>query len=173
MRSAARPAARGTERLDIGDVAVADGSADGSAEGRWLGTTVEPLDDRSGARGIYGPAKSHDHLRATHWEHPQKSVARSAILAAYWIRTPLLLITNEQDHNVPAHQAMEMFQALRRRGRKVVWAIHNDGHGMPTTTAKEVHDFHDQILAGYYEHLKGEQRGREERMRVAGGGRSP
>lgn len=44
-------------------------------------------------------------------------------------------MTGEPDHNVPARQAMEMYYALRRLGKEVVWVSYtNGGHGMPTST---------------------------------------
>ncbi len=36
------------------------------------------------------------------------------------IKTPLLLITGRQDHNVPERTTSEMFYALRRLGKRTV-----------------------------------------------------
>jgi dipeptidyl aminopeptidase/acylaminoacyl peptidase len=114
---------------------------------------------RLGVRNIHAPEKSQDRLGATLWEQPQKYIQHSAIMFADRIKTPLLLITGEQDHNVPARQAMEMFYALRRLDREVEWVnyIHG-GHGMPTTTVEEVRDYHERILAWYDKHLKSEKK---------------
>lgn len=109
---------------------------------------------RLGVRNIHAPENSQDRIGATLWEQPQKYIAHSAIMDADRIETPLLLITGEQDHNVPDRQAMEMYYALRRLGKRVEWVRYvNGGHGTPTSTVQEVHDYYDRILAWYDEHL--------------------
>lgn len=119
---------------------------------------------RLGVRNIHAPEKSQDRIGATLWQQPQKYIQQSAIMFADRIKTPLLLITGEQDHNVPARQAMEMYYALRRLGKEVEWVSYtNGGHGMPTTTVDEVKDYHKRILAWYDSHLKGDlKKGAEE-----------
>jgi dipeptidyl aminopeptidase/acylaminoacyl peptidase len=73
------------------------------------------------------------------------------------IQTPILLMSGEQDHNVPPRQLMEMYYALRRLGKEVAWVSYtNGGHGMPTSTVEEVRDFHQRILDWYEQHLKKE-----------------
>jgi dipeptidyl aminopeptidase/acylaminoacyl peptidase len=70
--------------------------------------------------------------------------------------TPLLLMTGEQDSNVPPRQAMEMYYALRRLGKEVAWVQYvNGGHGMPTSTVEEIRDYHKQIQSWFDTHLKG------------------
>jgi dipeptidyl aminopeptidase/acylaminoacyl peptidase len=114
---------------------------------------------RLGVRNIHAPEKSQDRIGATLWQQPQKYIQHSAIMFADRIKTPLLLMTGEQDHNVPARQAMEMYYALRRLGKEVEWVSYiNGGHGMPTTTVDEVKDYHKRILAWYDSHLKGDMK---------------
>jgi dipeptidyl aminopeptidase/acylaminoacyl peptidase len=115
---------------------------------------------RLGVRNIHAPEKSQDRLGATLWEQPQKYVAHSAIMYADRIDTPLLLITGEQDHNVPARTTMEMFYALRRLGKTVEWVTYVDGgHGMPTMNVEVVEDYHQRILDWYAKHLKADDEG--------------
>jgi dipeptidyl aminopeptidase/acylaminoacyl peptidase len=110
---------------------------------------------RLGVRNIHAPERSQDRIGATLWEQPQKYVAHSAIMFADRIRTPLLLMTGAQDHNVPERTTMEMYYALRRLGREVEWVSYtNGGHGMPTSTEAEVVDYHQRILGWYEKHLK-------------------
>jgi dipeptidyl aminopeptidase/acylaminoacyl peptidase len=105
---------------------------------------------RLGVRNIHAPERSQDRIGATLWEQPQKYIAHSAIMNADRIRTPLLLMTGQQDHNVPERTTSEMFYALRRLGREVEWVSYiNGGHGMPTSTAEEAIDYHQRILAWY------------------------
>lgn len=121
---------------------------------------------RLGVRNIHAPEKSQDRLGATLWQQPQKYIQHSAIMFADRIKTPLLLMTGEQDHNVPARQAMEMYYALRRLGRKVEWVSYtNGGHGMPTTTVEEVKDYHRRIVAWYDDHLKGDLKKKAEEQK--------
>jgi dipeptidyl aminopeptidase/acylaminoacyl peptidase len=110
---------------------------------------------RLGVRNIHAPEKSQDRIGATLWEQPQKYIQHSAIMSADRIKTPLLLMHGEQDHNVPFRQSMEMYYALRRLGKDVTWVAYtHGGHGMPTSTLGEVYDYHRQILGWWDEHLK-------------------
>jgi dipeptidyl aminopeptidase/acylaminoacyl peptidase len=128
---------------------------------------------RLGTRNTHAPEKSQDRIGATLWQQPQKYIQHSAIMFADRIKTPLLLMTGEQDHNVPARQAMEMYYALRRLGREVEWVSYtNGGHGMPTTTIEEVKDYHARIIKWYDDHLKGDLKKKaEEQKPDAGQGR--
>ncbi len=110
---------------------------------------------RLGVRNIHAPENSQDRIGATLWEQPQKYIAHSAIMSADRIETPLLLITGEQDHNVPARTTLEMYYALRRLGKTVEWVNYvNGGHGMPRTTEEEVRDYFSRILGWYDRFLK-------------------
>ena len=86
------------------------------------------------------------------------------------IKTPLLLMTGEQDHNVPARQAMEMYYALRRLGKEVAWVSYiNGGHGMPTSTIEEVRDYYRRIVGWYDDHLKGDLKKKTEDAKAESG----
>jgi dipeptidyl aminopeptidase/acylaminoacyl peptidase len=124
---------------------------------------------RLGTRNTHAPEKSQDRIGATLWQQPQKYIQHSAVMFADRIKTPLLLMTGEQDHNVPARQAMEMYYALRRLGREVEWVSYtNGGHGMPTTTVEEVKDYHARIIKWYDDHLKGDLKKKAEEKPDAG-----
>jgi dipeptidyl aminopeptidase/acylaminoacyl peptidase len=110
---------------------------------------------RLGVRNIHAPEKSQDRIGATLWQQPQKYIQHSAIMFADRIKTPLLILNGEQDHNVPARQGMEMYYALRRLNREVEWVSYiNGGHGMPTSTVEEVRDYTRRIVEWYDAHLK-------------------
>jgi 2-polyprenyl-6-methoxyphenol hydroxylase-like FAD-dependent oxidoreductase len=54
------------------------------------------------------------------------------------ITTPLMLITGSQDSNVPEINSREMYYALRRLGKEVVWVSYaNGGHGGTVWKAKK------------------------------------
>ncbi len=110
---------------------------------------------RLGVRNVNAAEKTQDRIGATMWEQPQKYVQHSAIMFADRIRTPLLLMTGGEDHNVPALNTREMYFALRRLGRAVEWVNYaNGGHGIPMTNAAEFSDWHTRLLGWYDRYLK-------------------
>ncbi len=93
-------------------------------------------------RNYNAAEEGQDRIGATLWEQPQKYVAHSAIMFADRIETPLLLLTGQGDWNVPATNEREMYYALRRLGKEVVWVNYmHGGHG--AGRASTVEDFHD------------------------------
>jgi dipeptidyl aminopeptidase/acylaminoacyl peptidase len=110
---------------------------------------------RLGVRNVHAAEKSQDRLGATLWQQPQKYVQHSAIMFADRIQTPLMLITGAQDSNVPADNTREMYYALRRLGKEVVWVNYmNGGHGGGNATADDVLDMQRRMLAWYDAKLK-------------------
>ena len=110
---------------------------------------------RLGVRNVNAAEKTQDRLGATLWAQPQKYVAHSAIMFADRITTPLLLITGALDSNVPADNTREMYYALRRLGKDVVWVNYtNGGHGGGTATVEDFLDMHRRVLEFYDSKLK-------------------
>ena len=59
------------------------------------------------------------------------------------IETPHLLLTGEGDWNVPALNTRELYYAMRRLGKDVVWVNYmKAGHGAGYNGSEA--DFHDQ-----------------------------
>jgi dipeptidyl aminopeptidase/acylaminoacyl peptidase len=109
---------------------------------------------RLGVRNVHAAEKSQDRIGATLWEQPQKYVQHSAVMFADRIKTPLLLMTGGEDHNVPAINTREMYYALRRLAKPVVWVNYvNGGHGTPNTNEAEFTDFHRRIVEWYTRYL--------------------
>ncbi|MGQ0538159.1 MAG: prolyl oligopeptidase family serine peptidase [Gemmatimonadaceae bacterium] len=125
---------------------------------------------RLGVRNVHAAEKSQDRLGATLWQQPQKYIAHSAVMFADRITTPLLLLTGELDSNVPAGNTREMYYALRRLGKDVVWVNYmNGGHGTPLTSAIEFVDFHERMIQWYDKYLKSDgPRGRVEAVSLLG-----
>jgi dienelactone hydrolase len=96
-----------------------------------------------------------DRIGATLWEQPQKYIAHSAVFAADRIDTPLLLLTGEGDWNVPAANTREMYYALRRLGKEVVWVNYmNAGHGAGRAGSEaDFLDHWDRIFSWYETHF--------------------
>jgi dipeptidyl aminopeptidase/acylaminoacyl peptidase len=81
-------------------------------------------------RNYRAAERGQDRIGATLWEQPQKYIEHSAVMFADRIETPLLLLSGEGDWNVPATNQREMYYALRRLGKEVVWVNYmNAGHG--------------------------------------------
>jgi dipeptidyl aminopeptidase/acylaminoacyl peptidase len=109
---------------------------------------------RLGIRNIHAPEKSQDRIGGTMWEYPERYLDHSAILYADRITTPLLCITGDQDPNVEALQSQEIYYALRRLGKKVVWLrYHNGAHGGPHTI-DERKDMYQRMIDWYDKYLK-------------------
>lgn len=110
---------------------------------------------RLGVRNVHAAEKSQDRLGATLWQQPQKYIAQSAVMFADRIKTPLLLLTGENDHNVPAVNTREMYYALRRLGKDVTWVTYaKGGHGVPLSSLDDWTDFHTRVLGWYDRYLK-------------------
>jgi len=65
------------------------------------------------------------------WEKPLRFIENSPIFTADKIRTPMLMMHNDQDTAVPWEQGIELFVALRRLGQPV-WLLNYNGepHGL-------------------------------------------
>lgn len=62
------------------------------------------------------------------WQIPGLYVKNSPIFCADKVTTPILLVNNKGDSQVPFSQGVEFFTALRRLGKKV-WMLQYDGSG--------------------------------------------
>ena len=99
-----------------------------------------------------------DRIGATLWEQPHKYIATSAVMFADRIDTPLLMLSGEGDWNVPATNQREMYYALRRLGKDVVW-VHYTAGGHGAGRASSVEDFHDhwrRMVDWFAEHFADE-----------------
>jgi dipeptidyl aminopeptidase/acylaminoacyl peptidase len=65
------------------------------------------------------------------WDTPLRYIENSPIFTADKIRTPLLMMHNDEDGAVPWYQGIELFVGLRRLGRPV-WMLNYNGeaHGL-------------------------------------------
>lgn len=110
---------------------------------------------RLGVRNITAAERQQDRIGATLWQQPQKYIAHSAIMNADRITTPLMLITGQQDSNVPSDNTREMYYALRRLGKECIWVDYmNGGHGGGTATAEDFVDMQRRMLEFYDSKLK-------------------
>jgi dipeptidyl aminopeptidase/acylaminoacyl peptidase len=82
---------------------------------------------------------SQNRLAATLWQRPNLYINNSPILMADKITTPLLIMHNKKDENVPWNQGVELFTALRRLGKKV-WMLQYD-EGYHVVYGKDLLDY--------------------------------
>ncbi len=99
-----------------------------------------------------------DRIGATLWEQPHKYINTSAVMFADRIETPLLLLSGEGDWNVPATNQREMYYALRRLGKEVVWVNYmKGGHGAGrASSAEDFHDHWNRMFDWFREHFEEE-----------------
>lgn len=102
-----------------------------------------------------------DRIGATLWEQPHKYIETSAVMFADRIDTPLLLLSGEGDWNVPATNQREMYYALRRLGKEVVWVNYvNGGHGAGrASSADDFNDHWRRMFDWFREHFQEEESG--------------
>ena len=102
-----------------------------------------------------------DRIGATLWEQPHKYIAHSAVMFADRIETPLLMLSGEGDWNVPATNQREMYYALRRLGKEVVWVHYTaGGHGAGRASTEEDFADHWQRMFEWFAEHFGEERER-------------
>ena len=96
-----------------------------------------------------------DRIGATLWEQPHKYIAHSAVMFADRIETPLLMLSGEGDWNVPATNQREMYYALRRLGKEVLWVHYTaGGHGAGrASTAADFVDHWQRMFDWFAEHF--------------------
>ena len=102
-----------------------------------------------------------DRIGATLWEQPHKYVEHSAVMFADRIKTPLLMLSGEGDWNVPATNQREMYYALRRLGKEVVWVHYTaGGHGAGrSSSAEDFVDHWQRMFEWFAEHFDGSGEG--------------
>lgn len=89
------------------------------------------------------------------WEYPLRFIENSPIFFADKVKTPLLMLHNDQDGAVPWTEGIQMFVALRRLG-KPAWLVNYNGedHGIGKRANRKDWTIR---LAQYFDHyLKGE-----------------
>ncbi|MBS0009956.1 MAG: S9 family peptidase, partial [Bacteroidales bacterium] len=113
---------------------------------------------RIGTRNYAAAEEGQDRIGETLWDAPLRYFATTAVLYADRIETPHLLLTGEGDWNVPALNTREMYYAMRRLGKEVVWVNYvKGGHGAGmASNEEEFHDHWIRMLEWYETHFSEE-----------------
>ena len=75
--------------------------------------------------------RTQSRIGATLWESPQRYIENSPLFYLPNVKTPVLMMHNDDDGAVPWYQGIEMFMGLKRLG-KPVWMLNYNGekHGL-------------------------------------------
>jgi dipeptidyl aminopeptidase/acylaminoacyl peptidase len=108
----------------------------------------------SGMSRMFQYEQEQSRIGATLWQAPERYIDNSPVFAADKIRTPLLVLHNDEDNAVPWEQGIELFSALRRL-QKPVWMVNYNGelHGIAHAAnrrdwAIRMQQFFDHYLTG-------------------------
>ena len=91
-------------------------------------------------------------IGATLWERPDLFIKNSAIFQADRMNTPLLMMHTKSDGICPLNNAIELFMALRRLGKKA-WLLQYEG--THTVEGKSATDFSIRMAQFFDYYLKG------------------
>ncbi len=88
------------------------------------------------------------------WEYPMRYLENSPLFHLDKVRTPLLLINNDEDDAVPWYQGIEFFLALRRLNKEVyMFSYNGEKHGLRRRInqkdyTRRLQEFFDHYLKG-------------------------
>ena len=99
--------------------------------------------------------KTQSRIGATLWEAPEKYIANSPLFAADKIKTPLLILHNDEDTAVPWYQGIELFVALRRL-EQPAWMLNYNGDPHWVMSDENRMDFAIRMQQFFDHYLKGE-----------------
>jgi len=93
-------------------------------------------------------------IGATLWQAPMKYIENSPIFMADRVKTPLMMLHNDQDDAVPWYQGIEYYLALRRLGKEVYLFNYNgEFHGLRKKSTQR--DYTVRMQQFFDHHLKG------------------
>ena len=108
----------------------------------------------SGMNRQFQYEKSQSRLGKNLWEAPELYIKNSPLFTIDRVKTPVVIMSNDQDGAVPWYQGIEMFTALRRLG-KPVWLLNYNGddHNLIKRQNRKDIQIREQQFFDYY--LKG------------------
>lgn len=98
--------------------------------------------------------RTQSRLGASLWEVPLRYLENSPVFWADKVRTPLLILHNDEDGAVPWYQGIELIMALRRLGREAYMFNYNgEEHGLRQRVNQK--DWTRRMSQFFDHHLKG------------------
>jgi dipeptidyl aminopeptidase/acylaminoacyl peptidase len=127
----------------------------------WAGAPVANMTSayggirwESGMNRQFQYEKTQSRIGATLWEKPQLYIENSPLFHLPKVKTPLVIMSNDNDGAVPWYQGIEMFTAMRRLNKKV-WLLNYNGEAHNLIERKNRKDiqireqqFFDWLLKG-------------------------
>jgi dienelactone hydrolase len=108
----------------------------------------------TGMSRMFQYEKTQSRIGGTLWEKPQHYIDNSPLFRADEVRTPLLMLHNDQDGAVPWYQGIEFFLALRRLQREAYMFNYNgEGHGLRGKATQR--DWTRRMQEFFDHHLRG------------------
>ena len=108
----------------------------------------------SGMNRQFQYEKTQSRIGATLWEKPQLYIENSPLFHLPKVKTPVVIMSNDNDGAVPWYQGIEMFTAMRRLNKKV-WMLNYNGEAHNLVERKNRKDiqireqqFFDWLLKG-------------------------
>jgi len=99
----------------------------------WAGAPVANMTSayggirwESGMNRQFQYEKSQSRIGATLWQKPQLYIENSPLFHLPRVKTPLVIMSNDDDGAVPWYQGIELFTAMRRLDKKV-WLLNYNG----------------------------------------------
>ena len=127
----------------------------------WAGAPVANMTSayggirwESGMNRQFQYEKSQSRIGATLWEKPTLYIENSPLFHLKGVKTPLVIMANDNDGAVPWYQGIELFTAMRRLNKKV-WMLNYNGEAHNLVERKNRKDiqireqqFFDWLLKG-------------------------
>jgi len=127
----------------------------------WAGAPVANMTSayggirwESGMNRQFQYEKTQSRIGATLWQKPQLYIENSPLFHLPKVKTPLVIMSNDNDGAVPWYQGIELFTAMRRLNQKV-WLLNYNGEAHNLVERKNRKDiqireqqFFDWLLKG-------------------------
>jgi dipeptidyl aminopeptidase/acylaminoacyl peptidase len=98
--------------------------------------------------------KTQSRIGGSLWEFPMRFVENSPVFMADRVKTPLMMLHNDQDDAVPWYQGIEYYLALRRLGKEVyLFNYPGEPHGLRKKANEK--DYTIRMQEFFDHHLKG------------------
>jgi dienelactone hydrolase len=109
---------------------------------------------QSGTSGEGAYELTHQRIGGTLWQKQKVYLDNSPVLRADKVVTPLLMMNNKGDDDIPFEQGAQFFNALRRLGKKA-WMLQYDGQSHVILNKAAANDFSIRMLQFFDYYLKG------------------
>ncbi len=98
--------------------------------------------------------KTQSRIGGTLWQYPTRFLENSPLFHADRVKTPLLMLHNDQDEAVPYQQGLEYYLALRRLGKEAyLFNYPGEAHGLRRRVNQK--DYTVRLQQFFDHHLKG------------------